>query len=450
MKISDIILLLSGSNDQTKVIASNLGAKVFCYSSGELKHKLRVFGAQQAKGKFLLFIDAGSVIKADALMPFVQKVQTRELDLALSNFRSSPKPGVFSIEMVEYVLNFVANRRDLKCASLYNPPFAISRKALTLIGEEALAIPPLAKFSSILNGLAIETLNFQDNNSNETVDSQLLMEECLQAMDMWLQSKGIRSGYTNLGRKYELIKLESNQVPSFYSGVTAIISASNEEKTIGEVITNAFGAGADQVVVIENGSTDDTSQRARAAGAKVISFSSRLGHDVGRAIGALYYPSQCMLFLDGDMVITSNELKSLINAVTRNDIDIALNDLSRLLRFNKRWDEVTWSKYFLNHALIRSDCDVNNLTAVPHAISGRALKAIGPECLAIPPLAMVRAALAGLNIKAVREIDVISINRVRKELHQSEKGNLLEQLILGDMCQAIYELILSKNGRVQK
>lgn len=447
---SELILLQNGSpNKNTHPIYFKPNVRVLQLGLETISYKMRVHGAKIAKGNILLFLDTKFLVNIQDIRSLILCVENKEADLALSTYSDKPQPGVINFESVEYMLNIISNRRDLFCSSLYNLPFVISREALSLIGTDSLAVPPLAKMNAIKKGLVFKVFNHSKNNLNSLnkKEKSLLMEEFLQSTSFWLSDYGRRSGYTNLGRRYDVLELQNDEIQPYHSGVTAIISASNEEATIGKVIRSAFSAGATQVVVVENGSTDATATVARAAGAKVLSFSYRLGHDVGRGVGVMNFPSEHYLFLDGDMIISVDELRPFIAAVTQDGIDVALNDLSKLVRLQE-WDEVTWSKYFLNNSLDRNDLDVNTLTAVPHAISQRAVKVIGIANLAVPTLATVRAVLSGLNVKAIREVDVISKNRIRGELLYSSKGNLVEQLIVGDMCQGLHEIILQKYGRV--
>ena len=447
----EIIMLLDDSSDKIPKGANRHGAQVITLDPDVISYKRRVIGALRSKGDVLLFIDAAVVVRVADLNSLVSAVRDKKANLAISTFSNSPRPRTFNFETVEYIHNIVSNRRDLKCGSLYHAPFVISRESLLQIGTDSLALPPLAKFRAIRKGLIIEVFRFSSRDSNKlnTFDlDDFLMEESMQSLHYWMRRNGDRSGYTNLGRRLDILQSQNAGGRSFHLGVTAIIAASNEEGTIGAIIKSAFHAGASQVVVVDNGSTDNTQKVSKKAGAQVVSFPYRIGHDVGRAVGVMNYPSSYYLFLDGDVIISSQNLKPFITAVTRDGVDVALNNLSSLIN-NRRWDEVTWSKYFLNLALEREDLDINTLTAIPHAISGKAMELIGPENLAIPTVATVKAVLSGINVKAIKEVDVISNNKYRKELHNSDKGNLTEQLIIGDMCQGLYELLIHKYGRVQ-
>ncbi|WP_067621246.1 hypothetical protein [Alicyclobacillus acidiphilus] len=91
----------------------------------------------------------------------------------------------------------------------------------------------------------------------------------------------------------------------------AVISAQNEEKSISNVLRQLARAGVDNVVLVCNGSEDETLERARETigqlgmCAQLLWFKRPLGHDVPRAIGAYaalraYRGAGGVLFVDGD------------------------------------------------------------------------------------------------------------------------------------------------------
>jgi glycosyltransferase involved in cell wall biosynthesis len=83
--------------------------------------------------------------------------------------------------------------------------------------------------------------------------------------------------------------------------VSAIIPCLNEEAAIARVVTSAFAHDVSEVVVVDGGSQDRTTDQATAAGARVI-VEPRLGY--GRAIqagiAAVRNDAEILLFLDGD------------------------------------------------------------------------------------------------------------------------------------------------------
>ena len=52
--------------------------------------------------------------------------------------------------------------------------------------------------------------------------------------------------------------------------VAIIIPCLNEEEPIGDVVREVLATGIGEVIVVDNGSTDRTAERAKAAGARVV------------------------------------------------------------------------------------------------------------------------------------------------------------------------------------
>ncbi|EFM08968.1 glycosyl transferase family 2 [Paenibacillus curdlanolyticus YK9] len=216
--------------------------------------------------------------------------------------------------------------------------------------------------------------------------------------------------------------------------VSVVIPVMNERQTIRRVVREAFAVHpAAEVIVVANGSTDGSAGLARRAGARVIEYAQPLGHDVGRAVGAAAAQGEVLLFIDGDMVIPSAQLRPFVKAVASEGIDVALNDYSGPTA-KTVVHSVVLAKHALNALLERPDLNGTSLTAIPHAMNRAALSAIGTEALAVPPLAHARAIKAGLRVAAVKRINVGKLNRPRRE---RERIQPLETVIVGDHLEAI-------------
>lgn len=227
--------------------------------------------------------------------------------------------------------------------------------------------------------------------------------------------------------------------------VSVIIPVMNERSTLTGVLQEArqLTSPPPEIIVVANGSTDGSDKLAHSLGVRVIYYKEPLGHDVGRSIGAKYASGDILLFLDGDMRIRALELKPYIEAVKKG-VDIALNRYSGPTQ-TKAAHPVVMAKHAFNAAIMRQDLRGASLTAVPHAVSRRALEAIGASALCVPPKAMAAAALRGLRIEAVHHVNVARLNPVRRRGNGGKDP--LTELIVGDHIEAIHWYIANTNER---
>ncbi len=115
--------------------------------------------------------------------------------------------------------------------------------------------------------------------------------------------------------------------------ITTIIPALNEESSIGKVIA-AIPAWVDRVIVVDNGSTDDTARVAQAYGAQVVAEPQRgYGQACQRGL-ALAGDSDVIVFLDGDYSDYPGEMEDLVAPILSGDADMVVG--SRTLRQNPR------------------------------------------------------------------------------------------------------------------
>lgn len=215
--------------------------------------------------------------------------------------------------------------------------------------------------------------------------------------------------------------------------LSVIIPVMNERRTIARVIKEAKSVYPNtEVIVVVNGSKDGTKRIVNKQGVKMLSYDGPLGHDVGRSVGAEVARGKVLLFIDGDMVISRTQLRPFVQAV-EDGVDVALNDYSGPTH-KQLVHGVVLAKHTLNQMLGRPDLKGASMTAVPHAISRKALETIGSEHLSIPPLAHTMAVKNELQVRAVHAVNVGKLNRPRA---RDRRGDPLEKLILGDHLEAI-------------
>ncbi|CAM3429246.1 glycosyltransferase family 2 protein [Marinicrinis lubricantis] len=232
-------------------------------------------------------------------------------------------------------------------------------------------------------------------------------------------------------------------VCSKYPLVSVIIPVMNESRTIGRVIRESWKVDPEtEVIVVVNGSKDRTRHIAERSGARVIYYEEALGHDIGRSIGAAHAKGDILLFVDGDIVIPSSELKPFVDAI-KQGFDVALNEYRGPVR-KQAVHSVVLAKHSLNVLCSRPDLGGSSMTTIPHALHRKAMVRIGAEKLAVPPLAQAAAIAYKLNVAAVHYVSVGRENpRKRKHL----RPDPLERLIVGDHLEAIHWYLENTDSR---
>jgi len=115
--------------------------------------------------------------------------------------------------------------------------------------------------------------------------------------------------------------------------VSLIIPALNEAESIGPLLAEIPAGLVEQVIVVDNGSTDQTADAARQAGAHVV-VEPRRGYGRACAAGVVAAEGDVLVFMDGDGSFAPVELPSLLAPLTDGIADLALG--SRQLQNGNR------------------------------------------------------------------------------------------------------------------
>jgi len=116
--------------------------------------------------------------------------------------------------------------------------------------------------------------------------------------------------------------------------IVAVIPCYNTASHIAEVVTKTL-LYVDQVIVVDDGSTDDTAKVARKAGAQVISHDRNIGY--GAAIRTCFREAQrnyndILITIDGDGQHNPDEIPQVLFPILKNEADLVIG--SRFLDIN--------------------------------------------------------------------------------------------------------------------
>jgi hypothetical protein len=108
--------------------------------------------------------------------------------------------------------------------------------------------------------------------------------------------------------------------------VAAIIPAFNEAKTIGDVVAVVRRSPlVDEIIVVSDGSTDETATVARRAGARVVVLEENVGKGGAIAAGLRETGAEVILLLDADLVgLTTQHIASLLLPVLTGEVGMTI------------------------------------------------------------------------------------------------------------------------------
>jgi len=105
--------------------------------------------------------------------------------------------------------------------------------------------------------------------------------------------------------------------------ISLIIPALNEADCLSQLLAEVPVGQLHQMIVVDNGSTDNTADVAREAGATVIA-EPRRGYGFACAAGAAAAEGDVLVFMDGDGSFVPGELGSVVMPIVQDQADLVL------------------------------------------------------------------------------------------------------------------------------
>ncbi len=212
--------------------------------------------------------------------------------------------------------------------------------------------------------------------------------------------------------------------------VSVVIPALNEEEPIAEVVRACRATGLpNEIIVVDNGSTDRTAERAQAAGAQVVKAPRGYGRACAAGVAAVAEDCEIVVFLDGDGSDCPEFMETLVRPIADNLADFVIGSRTRGEREPGSMNAQQVFAGYLAGILIRPLYGVQYTDMCPfRAIRRDALARLGmkEETYGWNLEMQMRAARAGLRI---REIPVN--HRCRTGGESKVSGSLRGTLLAG-------------------
>ena len=138
--------------------------------------------------------------------------------------------------------------------------------------------------------------------------------------------------------------------------ISVVIPAYNEAKRIG-VVLSKIPDFVDEVIVVDDGSGDETSEVARSFGVKVIRLNENQGKGAAMSAGIEEASGDVVVFMDADGQHKPEEIIKLLKPIVDGKADFVVG--SRMIKTQGKRPFIRKLSNFLSTALIRLKLGVN-------------------------------------------------------------------------------------------
>lgn len=223
----------------------------------------------------------------------------------------------------------------------------------------------------------------------------------------------------------------------------AVVPAKNEQGRIGKVLTMLGETRIDRIIVVVNGSRDNTMREIKSLNmpnVEILYFKPELGVDIPRAIGAYRAFKEgacCVVFVDGDMIGNMlDHINDLISAVKDGGIDLAMtNCYPEIVYGNELTHQLLIFRKLLNVNLgIYHKVGVATPSHGPHAVSRRFLKKADFRDFAVPPVILAFAVKQEFCVDVATSLPQSKMGSKVRGFYHAVK---IAETIIGDTLEAL-------------
>jgi polyprenyl-phospho-N-acetylgalactosaminyl synthase len=130
-----------------------------------------------------------------------------------------------------------------------------------------------------------------------------------------------------------------------YLSLSVVIAAVNESKTIARVITGIKILNiVDKIILVDDGSTDDTPNIAKGMGCEIIKNNKRIGQTRSLRRGIIATNTDLIITMDADMDHLPSDIPKLLASMEEHHADVVISRRSELPRIS----EIIMSKIICN------------------------------------------------------------------------------------------------------